>query len=218
MGKIQIITREQQVILDEVKQNKFLKDNFYFTGGTALSSFYLQHRYSDDLDFFSSKQFDNQIIFTLMQEWSKKYNFSFNSQFVEVVYIFDLLFENKKSLKVDFSYYPYKRLEKGIIVEGIEVDSFLDIAVNKLLMVSQRTDIKDFVDLYFLLEKFSLWDLKEGVKLKFNIKLELFLLAADFLKIEDFDYLPKMTKQISLEELKSFFRTRAKEIGSKSTD
>jgi predicted nucleotidyltransferase component of viral defense system len=26
--------------------------NFYLTGGTALSRFYLNHRYSDDLDFF----------------------------------------------------------------------------------------------------------------------------------------------------------------------
>ena len=26
--------------------------DFYLTGGTALSRFYLNHRYSDDLDFF----------------------------------------------------------------------------------------------------------------------------------------------------------------------
>jgi Nucleotidyl transferase AbiEii toxin, Type IV TA system len=26
---------------------------FYLSGGTALSGFYLQHRYSDDLDFFT---------------------------------------------------------------------------------------------------------------------------------------------------------------------
>ncbi|MDR1696214.1 MAG: nucleotidyl transferase AbiEii/AbiGii toxin family protein [Endomicrobium sp.] len=26
--------------------------SFYFSGGTALSEYYLRHRYSEDLDFF----------------------------------------------------------------------------------------------------------------------------------------------------------------------
>ena len=39
----------QDKILDVIEQ---LKLDFYLTGGTALSRCYLQHRYSDDLDFF----------------------------------------------------------------------------------------------------------------------------------------------------------------------
>jgi hypothetical protein len=39
MGKIQFATPEQELILDAVKQNNFLRANFYFTGGTALSYF-----------------------------------------------------------------------------------------------------------------------------------------------------------------------------------
>ncbi len=49
MGKIQFISREQKIILDEIDKEEYLSSNFYFTGGTALSSFYLHHRYSDDL-------------------------------------------------------------------------------------------------------------------------------------------------------------------------
>jgi len=33
-----------------------LKTPFYLTGGTALSRCYLQHRYSDDLDFFVNSE------------------------------------------------------------------------------------------------------------------------------------------------------------------
>ena len=47
-------------------QDNFLKflDNqnqgqFYLTGGTALSRFYYQHRYSEDLDFFSGAELNN---------------------------------------------------------------------------------------------------------------------------------------------------------------
>ena len=73
MGKIQILTKEQQIILDVVKKSEFLQSNFYFTGGTALSAFYLKHRSSDDLDFFSQERFDQQTIFTLVQDWSREY-------------------------------------------------------------------------------------------------------------------------------------------------
>lgn len=50
-------------------QSNFLREffdrtqEFYLTGGTALSAFYLQHRLSEDLDFFTNndvaeKEFD----------------------------------------------------------------------------------------------------------------------------------------------------------------
>lgn len=216
MGKIRFTTPEQEIILGEIKKNNFLQSNFYFTGGTALSSLYLHHRYSDDLDFFSQKKFDPQIIFTILQDWGKKHNFTFQARFVEVVYICNLVFKNKMNLKLDFSYYPYKKIEAGAIIEGIEVDSLLDIAINKLLTVSQRNEVKDFVDLYFLLQKFSVWDLNYGVRKKFKYEIDPILLASDFLKVEDFDYLPRMIKPLTVDGLKSFFREKAKDLGSKS--
>lgn len=219
MGKVHIFTKEQQVILDVVRKSEFFRSSFYFTGGTALSAFYLEHRYSDDLDFFSQERFDQQVILTLVQEWSKKYKFSIkSSRFAEVVYIFMLKFNNNEALKVDFGYYPYKRIEKSTVQNGIKIDSLTDIATNKLLTISQRYDVKDFVDLYFLLQKFSIWDLIEGVRIKFNMELEPLLLGADFLKVEEFDYLPRMIKPLTLKELKEFFRQQAREIGRKSVE
>lgn len=218
MGEIQIFTKEQKIILDVVKQNDFLRSNFYFTGGTALSALYLFHRYSEDLDFFSQEKFDNQVLLTLMEEWGKKHGFSLKSRFIEVVYIFDLAFKSKANLKVDFSYYPYKRLEKGKVVDNLESDSLLDIAVNKILTVSSRTEVKDFVDLYFLLQKFHVWDLITGVRIKFHREIEPLLLGSDFLKVEDFDFLPKMILPLTLKDLKTFFREKAKEVGVKSIE
>lgn len=213
MGENQFITKEQQVILDEVKRNSVIQSQFYFTGGTALSLLYLHHRYSDDLDFFSETKLDNQVIFSIIETWSKKYHFTFQSRFAEVVYVFNLLFKDGSKLKVDFAYYPYHQIEKKGSIDGLWVDSFTDIAVNKLLTISQRTDVKDFVDLYFLLEKFSLWDLIEGMRIKFRMKIEPFLLASDFLKVEDFQNLPQMIAPLTLKELKLFFRKKAKEVG-----
>ncbi len=193
--------------------------NFYFTGGTALSSYYLNHRYSEDLDFFTTEKFDQQIVFELVERWGKQHNFAIQTaRFVEVVYIFNLIFKNGEALKVDFVTYAHKQIEKPQIIEGIAIDSLVDIAVNKLLTISQRTEVKDFVDLYYLLDKFSIWDLRHGVKMKFNVDIEPLLLGADLLKAENFDSLPRMIKPLKLSELKTFFREKAKEIGAKAVE
>lgn len=218
MGKVPIFTPEQTIILDEVKKHDFLKKQFYFTGGTALNSFYLQHRYSEDLDFFSESEFDNQIIFTLMSDWSKKHQFTFESRFNEVVYVFNLVFRNSTYLKVDFAYYPYKRIEKEKVIDDMQVDSLTDIAVNKLLTITQRKDVKDFVDLFFLLKKFTIWDLREGVRIKFRMELDSFILGYHFLKIDDFTNLPRMIKPLTLDTLRDFFRKKAKELGEKAVE
>jgi len=215
MGKVSILTKEQNIILAEVRKSPFLQQ-FYLTGGTALSAYYLAHRYSEDLDFFSGKNIDTETIFTFFQDLSKKHSFTFTSEFQQAVYIFLLKFNNAETLKVDFGYYPYKQIEKPHELNGIKTDSLKDIAVNKFLTITQRTTAKDFVDLYFLLEKFTVWDLIEGVRMKFRMQLESFTLASDFLKVEDFDYLPRMIKPLKIDELKSYFRQKAKEIGKKS--
>ena len=216
MGTLSSITKEQQIIYSEIAKSKYIRNNFYFTGGTALSSHYLKHRYSDDLDFFSEKEFNNQVIFNMVEEIANKYNFNLQSRFEEVVYIFNLIFSNNLKLKLDFSYYPYKRLEKGDLIENLPIDSLLDIATNKIVAVSQRNDVKDFVDLYYLLQKYSLWDLISTAKIKFKLEIDPFLLAADFLKAEDFTFLPKTIKPLSLSELQSFYRQTAKDLGQKS--
>lgn len=49
--------------------------DFYLTGGTALSRFYLNHRYSDDLDFFVNQNSEyhnpNNICSQFMSEDNK---------------------------------------------------------------------------------------------------------------------------------------------------
>lgn len=211
-----VITPEQQILLDEFKKDSFLTSHFYFTGGTALSLYYLQHRESIDLDFFSESAFDPQVILTKINSWRDKFNLSVDYVPVENTYIFNLHFPNKAIVKVDFALYPYKRLEKGKTMDNITVDSILDIAVNKLLTVEQRSEVKDFVDLYFLLQKFTVWDLIEGVKAKFKVSIDPFIIGTDFLKIDSFDYLPTMVKPLTLKALRSFFRQKAKNIGGRS--
>lgn len=206
-------TTEQQFIINQVNQNNFLKSNFYFTGGTALAGVYLHHRESEDLDFFSEERFDTLATLNAVTKWSQKYNLEVTSTENDVVQIFSLKFPNSNILKVDFGYYPYQRVQKGTTIESLQVDSLLDIAINKLVTIHQRHQVKDFVDLYFLLKKFTLWDLIEGVRVKFRIKVDPITIGADCLKIETFENLPIMLRPLSLNELKSFYKDLAKQLG-----
>ncbi|PIP31376.1 hypothetical protein COX24_03940 [bacterium (Candidatus Gribaldobacteria) CG23_combo_of_CG06-09_8_20_14_all_37_87_8] len=45
-----------------MSKNKDICQSFYLTGGTALAEFYLKHRFSEDLDFFSEKEVNPQDI------------------------------------------------------------------------------------------------------------------------------------------------------------
>lgn len=218
MGQSQSFTKEQQYILDKVSKEQLLTSNFYFTGGTALSYLYLHHLYSDDLDLFSETKFDTEIVKRIVSGWAIDGNFTYKALWKEVVYIYILSFPNNVNLKVDFGYYPYKRVEEGKDFGEIAVDSLLDIAINKLASINQRTASKDFVDLYFLLKHFTIWDLIEGVRIKFRIKTDPFLLAGDFLKVNDFDIMPRMIEPLTLEELKEFYRQKAKDLASRAVE
>ncbi len=55
MGNIEIIT-----------------NNFYLTGRTALAEFYLHHRYSEDLDFFSETEFEIQGVLSALKGIQKE--------------------------------------------------------------------------------------------------------------------------------------------------
>ncbi|MEK7521539.1 MAG: nucleotidyl transferase AbiEii/AbiGii toxin family protein [Patescibacteria group bacterium] len=216
MGKNPILTKRQEQILGLIAQDRFLTSTFYFTGGTALSAFYLQHRESVDLDFFSTKRFDTQIMITQFKEWGETLGFELQSEFLGPLFKCFAVFKDGEKIKIDFSYHPYKQLEDGKNFNLLRIDSLLDIAVNKLLTVTQRNEVKDFVDLYFLLKKFTVWDLREGVRIKFNVDLEPFIIASDYIKIEGFEFLPKMYKELKLEELKEFFREEAKKLAGEN--
>ena len=203
-----------------ITNNNYIASNYYFTGGTALSEYYLHHRYSDDLDFFSRNDIDQQVILGLMTKWGKQYDFYFESRFVEVVYRFKITFKSGANYMIDFGHYAYNQLETSKKKYGLmSIDSLRDIASNKLFTINQRTDAKDFVDLYFLLrDHYTLWDLVYSAEKKFNhAGFDTLLLAEDLLKVEDFAFLPKMIKPLTLLQLKQFFRKEAIKLGLQIT-
>ena len=144
----------QQTVFDSFAKDKNLSQKFYFTGGTALSAVYLHHRESEDLDFFSESDFDNDGIIKFIDNIASLINTRSRVTLKERVRIFELVDDDKNLvIKIDFGYYPHSRLKKGKRLQGVDVDSLIDISANKITTILQRTDIKDFVDLYYLLKQ-----------------------------------------------------------------
>lgn len=54
MSAQEILTRLQRSFLQQLGRSD-LRETFFLTGGTALSAFFLAHRYSEDLDFFTEE-------------------------------------------------------------------------------------------------------------------------------------------------------------------
>jgi hypothetical protein len=219
MGKIQTLTARQKKVLSFVKGNPYLTDRFYFTGGTALSHYYLQHRLSEDLDFFSENPMSPEILFSIITDIAKALTAKVTPRLIDNrMYICIYQFPDKTELKVDFCHYPYPLLEKGNTDGNLRIDSLFDIAVNKITTIGQRTTAKDFVDLYYLWQKFGLWDLVHGSEKKFKVKYEPFLLSSDILAFEHITDLPIMLKPLTITELKAYFREQAVALARKSVE
>src|SRR3989338_10233493 len=110
----------QQQIFDEFSKNSKLSKQFYFTGGTALSAVYLHYRESEDLDFFSERDFDNDLIIEFIKHASTVLKLDYKVTLRERVRIFEFLKRGKFIIKVDFGFYPHKRINKGKKMEGVD--------------------------------------------------------------------------------------------------
>lgn len=211
----QHFTKIQKLFLDQVQQDPNLVKTFYLTGGTALAAYYLNHRLSEDIDLFSDTPFDEATVIAAMAHLVT--GLGVRSKLSKILgrLRYDLTFPNNKLLKVDFVFYDFSHIEPTNVFGTLVVDSMGDIAVNKLLSISQRTVSKDFVDLYFLLKKYTVWDLQHGVEHKFKLEIEPLYLSSLFAKSEKLTDLPVMKKKLTLDQLKTFFLAQARRLASK---
>lgn len=211
-----ILTPHQSQFLEIVGNQKQLTQNFYLTGGTALSEFYYQHRLSEDLDFFNPNSEVNQIaIEVFLKKISPKLGIIGIKKTVFlglVTYI--LNYSDNQQLKIDFSYYPFPRIESGKKYNGLPIDSVHDIAANKLHTMFMKPRSRDYVDLYFILtrENYSLDKLIIDAKTKFDWHIDKVTLASQFLRTKDFDESSMLLVPFDKKKMDDFFLDLARSL------
>lgn len=120
---------------------------FNLVGGTALS-LQIGHRKSIDIDLFTTLDFDAQ---DLASHLSRTYRAE------EIRTMKNGIFCFIENVKVDLIAHQYPMLYPLIIEDGIRMLSMEDIAAMKLnAILNNGSRLKDFIDMYFLLEKMPL--------------------------------------------------------------
>jgi hypothetical protein len=136
------------------------QSQFYLAGGTALAEYYLGHRLSFDLDFFTQESSlvlpHSYQIETMAQQGGL--GISVVRRFS--TYVEFLVSQESEKLKVDLAQDSPFRLEPAVETQaGIWVSALADLRVDKLLAFYGRAEPRDAVDLHFVLQHASLEDL-----------------------------------------------------------
>ncbi|MFA6569810.1 MAG: nucleotidyl transferase AbiEii/AbiGii toxin family protein [Bacteroidota bacterium] len=206
-----ILTAHQKKLLHLFSSNADIRKNFYLSGGTALAEYYLHHRYSEDLDFFTEEEVDPMSIQVFIKDIKdkadiKKVDFqqSFNRNLVF------LHFEDEV-VKTEFTYYPFAQLEHPKEVDGIRVDSLIDIAVNKTFTIYQKPRSRDFIDLYLIMKEkgWSFSDLRKKARMKFDTHIDPLQMAQQLLEVDHLEDFPRMIAKLDSKEWHEFWKKEA---------
>lgn len=198
-----------------LSKEKLVVDSFYLSGGTALAEFYLGHRLSEDLDFFSEQEFDPAFVsatFKKIKEKAGIVKVNYEQSFNRNLFFLEL---DGDVIKTEFTFYPFPRIESTKKFGDLYIDSLIDIAVNKVFTIYQKPRSRDFIDLYCILQKEPTWTVDE-LMAKAQIKFDNFLnplqLGGQFVKADTLKDYPKMIRNLDEKEWQAFFMKEAKRL------
>ena len=145
-------------LLQMLMKDEILKD-FNLVGGTSLS-LQIGHRLSIDIDLFTTNGFDEQA---LLKDLANKYPIRIRDMFDNTI-LLDI-----DKVKVDILAHQYPWQKPIETKEGVRLASLEDIGAMKLHAIFQNgTRIKDFIDMYFLLEHHPLKIYLESYRNKYG--------------------------------------------------
>jgi len=203
MLSIQAITPNALELLKTLSARPELNE-LRLVGGTSLALQY-GHRQSVDLDFFGHLNTDQDKLIAILKD------------------IGSLIVTNKapnilqtiiNNVKIDFVEYGfYKWIDEPVIEDGFFLASDKDIAAMKINAIIGRGSKKDFIDLYVLLQHYSLSDILCFYKLNYPEYSEYrALLSLTYFEDAEMQDMPKMfindswdtIKRTIIESVKSY--------------
>ncbi len=156
MLQTQTVSPELLELLRQIMKSEFFSD-FVLVGGTALA-LQIGHRNSIDLDFFGKKEIEEERILEELEQFGNVEKKAGSK---------NILVCSVNQIKVDFVNHKYPFLDQRLNIENIRMASPKDIAAMKLNAIEGRGTKKDFIDLFFLLNNFSLEEMIEFYNQKY---------------------------------------------------
>ena len=175
--------------------------NMRLVGGTALA-LQIGHRKSVDIDLFGKLKVDKYKLSEILNSLGSIKTLQ-NSGSINIYLI--------NNIKVDIVNYPYAWLNEPIETKNIKLAGLPDIAAMKFSAITGRGTKKDFIDLYFLLNRYSLTEIFSFYNNKFPDGSELLVLKS-LLYFDDAegDDMPIMFKNIEWPAIKSYIKAEVK--------
>ncbi|MCL2649567.1 MAG: nucleotidyl transferase AbiEii/AbiGii toxin family protein [Candidatus Azobacteroides sp.] len=176
-----------------------LFENLRLVGGTSLA-LQLGHRHSIDLDLFGDITATHNEIY---DELIKRGFDVYSRHITPRIHVFNI-----NGVKVDIVNYPYKWIEPALETENIRLASLKDIVPMKLEAITNRGAKKDFIDIYFLLQHFSLKQMLKFYEMKytkgspFNV-----MRSLSYFEDAEEELMPKMFVPVEWENIKLTIKT-----------
>jgi predicted nucleotidyltransferase component of viral defense system len=174
---------------------------FNLVGGTALA-LQIGHRISIDLDLFTHEDYDSEKLIPTLQSLGNMDILVDKPPFLQLML---------DGLKVDFLKFPYDFVQAFVEIEGIRLVPIENIGVMKFMAIARRGSKKDFYDLYFLLERYSLHEMIRHFEAKLP-QVDLFHIVKSLTYFEDAepDADPNMLIEVSWPTVKKEIAQKVK--------
>ena len=129
---------------------------FYLTGGTALSRFYLSHRFSNDLDFFTNGNPDfGKYINKINGRITRHFDVNVSESLFTEDFCRFFISEKETNLKVEFvNDVEYRVGEPHKTKFGL-IDTVENILANKITAIIGRDEPKDVFDIIYISENYA---------------------------------------------------------------
>lgn len=177
----EILTKEQTKFLPLVER---FSTDFGLVGGTAIA-LHIGHRQSIDFDLFTLKKFGNISIKNKIGK-SIKIQQTIINKTGEFTFI-------ASGVKFTFFHYPFKINFSKKLNNIIHLPDLLTLAAMKAYALGMRAKWKDYVDLYFILEKFhSLKKIVDRTKKIFGNDFNEKIFRTQLAYFKDIDYSEKI--------------------------
>lgn len=168
-------------------------DGFALAGGTSLA-LQIGHRESIDIDLFGAQEIEETSIMAAYSEIG---------QATKIKRSPNILICSVSGIKVDLVNYHYSLLHKVLNIDGLRLLSPADIGAMKLNAIAGRGSRKDFIDLFFLLQIFSLEQLLDFYRQKYRDGSEFLVLKSlTYFDDSDSDVEPRMIKPVEWSAIK----------------
>ena len=209
----EVINKNRYDILEKII-NKISIKKYYLAGGTALA---LQTgiRESFDFDFFIQTEFDENLLIQELEEIGELEVTVCRKGTVHAIL---------NGVQVTFLHFENNLVEDKVTTEdirGLYLASIKDIAIMKLIAISQRGTKKDFFDLYYICNNcnITIKDILDILEKKYDKNkinyLHIIQSLAYFEDAED-ENLPKVFIKYDWDTIKKYYINEQKKIYSEN--